>query len=141
MEWEIGALLSVDEMENTVVHELTANSAKSLTEKFNLYFKDKTPGYLSGVGADGPALGNRQSRCPTPTVSSSCLHHFRPATVAEVDSLLWHSAPKFCEFDSIPTQLLKECSTAVMLAINVMINKCLVECMPPTLKTAVLLQH
>lgn len=65
------------------------------------------------------------------------LTDFQPATETEVLKLLQRSASKTCELDPIPTKLVKDCAPLLAAAITTIINKCLTEDMPATMKTAI----
>ena len=59
-----------------------------------------------------------------------------PATEEEVTKLLRTSAPKTCELDPIPSQLLKGCESAIVPALTHVINQSLADGMPIPMKEA-----
>ena len=67
-----------------------------------------------------------------------CLLSFRPVTDAEVYKLLKQSPSKFCSIDPVPTKLVKDCSDVLTPLIKVIVNLCLRDGLPDTLKTAII---
>ena len=113
------------------VHE----SATQLADCFATYFQDKIRTLRTSLlnHTEGSSVFSLDSQSP-----DCSLFSFRPVTDAEVYRLLKQSSSKFCSIDPVPTKLVKDCSDILTPLIRDIVNLCLRDGLPDTLKTAII---